>query len=145
MLFHEDVNALLDDQISGLIKHLELNPPVQREVLSSVQEIVGVIFPSEYVECVEMSNGAEGQVGNNSYLVLWRVGDIPALNAGYTVEEFAPGLLIFGSDGGNTAFAFDMRTKAMPIVEVPFIGMNLEEARMIASTFTGFLEYLYNK
>jgi hypothetical protein len=53
-------------------------------------------------------------------------------------------LLLFGSDGGGQAFAFDTRSAANPIVCVPFVGMELKEALPIASSFTGFLEELFN-
>jgi hypothetical protein len=60
------------------------------------------------------------------------------------VAEFAPGLFAFGTNGGGEAFAFDLRTSTMPIVMVPFIGMELSEARSIGTTFNGFLTALAN-
>jgi hypothetical protein len=43
----------------------------------------------------------------------------------YAIREFAEGLVIFGSDSGGTAYAFDTRYEETTIVEVPFIGMDL--------------------
>ena len=59
------------------------------------------------------------------------------------MEEFAPGLLLFGSDGSGDAFAFDMRGPGMPIVRVPFVGMDLSEVEAIAGDFVEFLQKLY--
>ncbi|WP_363928501.1 SMI1/KNR4 family protein [Thiobacillus sp. 0-1251] len=70
---------------------------------------------------------------------LWAIGELSELNRGYRVEEFAPDLLFFGSDGGDEAFAFDFRDPTMPIVEVPFIRMSLDEVRPLAATFTEML------
>ncbi|MGJ1409065.1 hypothetical protein ACR78Z_05270 [Sphingobacterium thalpophilum] len=52
----------------------------------------------------------------------------------------APEFFIFGSDGGDTAFAIERSTGA--IFEMPFIGMSKEEAVFRSKTFTDFLEEL---
>jgi len=58
------------------------------------------------------------------------------MNKSYGVNDYAPGLFLFGSDGGGEAFAFDARSDAKPIVSVPFIGMELKLARPVASNFS---------
>jgi hypothetical protein len=60
------------------------------------------------------------------------------------VNDFAKGLVLFGSDGGDKAHAFDTRTNELNIVTVPFIGMDLEEVNTCSNTFNGFLQYLLN-
>jgi hypothetical protein len=65
------------------------------------------------------------------------------MNKAYQVAEYAPGLFLFGSDGGGEAFAFDTRTEAKPIVSVPFVGMELKLARPLGSNFKAFLEELF--
>ena len=65
------------------------------------------------------------------------------MNKAYEVAEYAPGLLLFGSDGGGEAFAFDTRSATKPIVSVPFVGMELTVTRRLASNFTEFLEELF--
>jgi hypothetical protein len=39
---------------------------------------------------MRFSNGAEGTIGPNNYLVIWPVNEIKELNEGYAVGEFAP-------------------------------------------------------
>ncbi len=75
--------------------------------------------------------------------MLWRAEELVEMNKSYHVNEYAPGLLLFGSDGGGEAFGFDTRTDAKPIVSVPFVGMALNEARPVASNFNEFLEALF--
>ena len=60
------------------------------------------------------------------------------LNKEYSVEEYAPKLFIFGSDGGDTAFAIEKSTG--DIYEMPFIGMSKEEAVFKNKTFSEFIE-----
>ena len=88
------------------------------------------------------SNGGEGWVGENSYLSLWKIDEIVSLNEAYEVSEFAPGLILFGSDGGLNAYAFDSRNESN-IVEVPFIGMDLMEVKNCGRNFVEFLKYLH--
>ena len=51
-------------------------------------------------------------------------------------------LVLFGSDGGGEAYAFDIRTASLPIVMVPFIGMELQYARPVADNILEFLQKL---
>ena len=88
------------------------------------------------------SNGAEGFIGS-SYLVIWPIEQIIVLNQAYRVSEFNPGLVYFGSDGGGEAYAFDIRTKEMPIVEFPFESIHIEDAELCGKTFYEFLQNLY--
>lgn len=122
---------------------LELNPPVEENRVRKVEIELGVKFPSDYKEFISFSNGAEGSIGEN-YLILWSIDEIIELNEAYGVNDFANGLVLFGSDGGDAAFAFDTRTKESHIVTVPFIGMDLEAVKNCSKTFNGFLQYLLN-
>jgi hypothetical protein len=122
---------------------LELNPPVEENKVRKVEIELGVTFPNDYIEFISFSNGAEGSIGEN-YLILWSIDEIIELNEVYGVNDFAKGFVLFGSDGGDTAFAFDTRTKDLHIVTVPFIGMDIEEVKTCSNTFNGFFQYLLN-
>ena len=70
------------------------------------------------------------------------VEEIVELNETYRVEDFAPGLVLFGSDGGDTGYAFDRRAEPVRIVSVPLVGMTLSEAEECGSNFTEFLRHI---
>jgi hypothetical protein len=122
---------------------LELKPSIEENKVKVVETELGVTFPNDYIEFISYSNGAEGSIGEN-YLILWAIEDIIELNEAYDVNDFAGGLVLFGSDGGDTAFAFDTRKNETQIVTVPFIGMDLSEITTCSNTFNGFLQYLLN-
>jgi hypothetical protein len=96
-------------------------------------------LPAGYLEFINNSNGAEGQL-RNSYFVLWPIEEVFDLNRDYNVDEFAPGFFIIGSDGADTAFAVDK--KSGDLYEMPFIGMSRDEAILRAKDFKSLLEYL---
>jgi hypothetical protein len=90
-------------------------------------------------------NGVEGFMGENRYLLLWPVEQVPELNEAYSVTEFAPGLLLIGSDGAEMGYALATRLQPMPVKAVPFIGLSHKEAKTVAPTFEGFFDYLKAK
>ncbi|OSA97880.1 UNVERIFIED_ORG: hypothetical protein B2H98_06495 [Clostridium botulinum] len=127
-----------------LIDRFQKKSPAKKLQIDKLQELLDCELPKDYINFMLSSNGGEGWIGQNSYLMLWRLEDILELNIKYNTFELIPGLLIFGSNGGIDAYAFDTRLKAIPIVNVPFIGMNLNEVNYIGDTFEEFLENLYN-
>ena len=124
--------------------NLKKNPGASEAQVKSLHEALGMSLPQDYIAFLIFSNGAEGFVGPNSYLMLWSSSQIPELNAAYSVSEFAPELVLFGTNGGGTGYAFNKLDSSLPIVDVPLLGMSKETAACRAATFEEFLEYLYN-
>jgi len=108
------------------------NPQVSR-VLNSLEKTVGFQLPKDYAEFLRHANGGEGFVGPD-YIILWPVEDLLDLNQAYQVGDYAPGLFLFGSNGGGEALAFDLRVETTPVVSVPFVGMELN----LVQTVPGF-------
>ncbi|HYK74264.1 MAG TPA: SMI1/KNR4 family protein, partial [Pseudoneobacillus sp.] len=102
-------------------------------------------FPEDYIEFMLSSNGGEGQI-NERYLRLWEMESIVEANGveGYSIEEFAPGLVVIGSDGGGTAFGYDFRSETPKLVEVDFIGLNIDTPFYSTEKFFDFIQYLHN-
>jgi len=118
------------------------NPSANIAEIERFEEEAGFKPPNDYAAFLQRSNGGEGFIGQNAYVILWPLDELTEMNKAYEVTEYAPGLFIFGSDGGGEAFAFDIRTPAKQIVMVPFIGMELSMADVLAPNFDGFLEAL---
>ena len=64
------------------------------------------------------------------------------LNESWAVQEFAPELIIFGSDGGGTAYAFDTRTKTYAQSRSAIHWDESGEARKCGDSFNDFLMFL---
>src|SRR5262245_13535397 len=77
-------------------------------------------LPHDYIELLHIMDGGEGFVGS-TYVRFYPSNKLALLNKAYAVEEFAPGLVIFGSNGGGEAFAFDNRQEQQLVVQIPFI------------------------
>jgi hypothetical protein len=115
--------------------------PVGTTDIDRVLKALSVRPPEDYVEFMSQSGGAEGFI-DESYLILWPVEQLEELNTAYHVTEFAPGLVLFGSDGADTAYGFDTRSGRSTIVAVPFIGMSLDQVEVRGHTFLEFLQSL---
>lgn len=96
--------------------------------------------PPDYLQAFARYQGGAGEAGT-AYLDLWEPEEVLEANEDYQVAEFAPGFTVFGSDGGDTAYAFE-RTSGF-IHEFPFIGMTMDEpATFRSQSFEGFLTWL---
>jgi cell wall assembly regulator SMI1 len=133
--------AILTKRRNELLIEFNGNPHADVEAIEQFEAASKLHLPRDYAEFLMAMNGGEGSVGN-AYLVLWRVEELVAMNQAYQSAKYAPGLLLFGTDGGGEAFAFDMRSDSMPIVSVPFVGMGLESTLPMATNFDDFLEKL---
>jgi SMI1 / KNR4 family (SUKH-1) len=125
-----------------LLRAFHKNPPATADEIEIAEHKLALKLPEDYRQFLIFANGGEGFIGPNSYLMLWQIGELFRSNREYEVYEYAPGLLLFGSNGGGEGFAFDMRGIAKAVVAVPFIGMSLEDVKPLAATFEGFLEHL---
>src|SRR5262249_38342415 len=116
------------------------SPAAQPTVIAELVKHALVPLPAEYLDFLTESNGGEGELGRQpGWFVLWRAEDVIEFNQGYEVASNIPGHVGFGSSGGGELFAFDTRAgQPYPIVTVPFIPMNLAEARPVAASFSEF-------
>ncbi|WP_053059952.1 MULTISPECIES: SMI1/KNR4 family protein [Burkholderia cepacia complex] len=114
------------------------NEGASNQAVSDLIALIEIPLPDDYLTFLREHNGGEGFI-DNEYLMLWRAEDIVTFNEEYEVAEYAPGLLLFGSNGGGEAYAFDTRVSPMQIVEVPFIGMDLADVIPIAGSLTTLL------
>jgi hypothetical protein len=85
-----------------------------------------------------LTNGGVGFIGH-WYRHLWPVGELLGSNRDYQVEVNAPGIFLFGSDGGGEGLGFDRRTSDFGVVMIPFIPMDAAECRPVARSFFDFL------
>jgi len=125
----------------AILEEFEQNSGASGALVEQFSSIFGFEPPPGYLEFMRHSNGGEGFVGSR-YLMLWPLEELRDKNDGYEVKRYAPGLFLFGSNGGGEGYAFDLRQAQPTIVSVPFVGMALEEVRPSGSTFEGFLDGL---
>ena len=132
------INPPKDVSLTRFVGH----PPANREEIDRVQQQLSLHLPESYIEFMLARNGGEGFIGE-SYLALWRMEDLIAMNSAYHATEFAPKLFLFGSNGGDEAFGFDTHPESRAIVSIPFIPMDILDAKVVAPDFEAFLSTLF--
>jgi hypothetical protein len=114
---------------------IDRNPAPSEQEVGEFLGQIDFTLSKGFIEFFRESNGADIST-DESYTLLWALTDMIQLNKDYSVEEYAPEFFIFGSDGGDTAYAIEKSTSY--IYEMPFIGMSKEEAVLKNKTFTEF-------
>jgi SMI1 / KNR4 family (SUKH-1) len=127
----------------GLIGGLKLRPGATDDEIVRCTRELEVKLPADFMDFLKTANGATGFIRKGrAYVDLWSTDTMIESNRGYQVAKFAPGLLLFGSDGGGEAFGFDMRSVPWSVVVVPFVGMFWDDAVVNGTSFSDFLERL---
>ena len=132
-------HAAMDLLDKTLFPAFTVNPPVNADAIQQFESESGMRLRDDYAAFLMQSNGGQGFIGKG-YTNLWRLEEIFEKNKSYKVTDFASGLLLFGSDGGGEAFAFDYTSEQRRIVSVPFVPLDMKEARTLALTFGSFIE-----
>lgn len=110
----------------------QLNGPAEIPAVDGLSTHVGVALPESYIEFLKTHDGGEGFIGD-SYIIFWKAEELVEFNREYEVETYAPGIFLFASNGGGEGYGFDTLDAAMPVVRIPFIGMNRQYAISVAS------------
>ncbi|ESY25574.1 MULTISPECIES: SMI1/KNR4 family protein [unclassified Mesorhizobium] len=117
------------------------DPPAQAAVVDGLPASLGVTLPKDYADFVREHNGGEGFIGD-SYIIFFKAEELVDFNREYEVEKYAPGILLFASNGGGEAYGFDTHDVEMPIVRIPFIFMERQSAETIARDLAGLFAAL---
>ncbi len=128
----------MDESLFSIMSTMKLTEGANEKEISNLLLSINFDPPSEYIQFLKYSNGAKGMLGKN-FLVIWRANEVLSINKRYEVELFAPGLFLFGTDGGNEGYGFDHRAKDITIVKIPFIGLGWNDAIIICRNFIEFM------
>ena len=100
-------------------------------------------LPSEYLRFLVYSNGGEGPLGLPPYYFQIDPADEAALALeDRRHEEFFPGFVIIGSNGGGEYVGLDVRgSSPWPVVALDMTNIDLDESVLvIASSFAAFID-----
>jgi hypothetical protein len=91
-------------------------------------------LPYQYEQYMMAHGTLEGFTSDGEmYVSLWELSDISVCNSDIQIQEYAPGFLAFGGDGGGEILAFDV---SGAVYKLPLIGMEPGVAIKLAGSFT---------
>ena len=123
------------------------NAPAEPDSLNLLRVAAGVELPDDYLRFLAFSDGGEGPLGvDPGYIVIDPVNDVVAHKKNRTFEEFFPGFLVFGGNGGGELLAFDIRSSGpWPVVMIAMTNIDLSESVVrIAADFSELLKSIGN-
>jgi hypothetical protein len=133
------------NRAATLLKDWKPNPGASKDVIKEVQSQLGILFPTDYVELMQWSNGGEGWIGQ-SYLYLLPIDELALENESLEAAKFAPGVVFFGGDGGGMKYGFDTNYVPLATVEVDAVSIGISEDTIIhRMSFTDFLRLLHKR
>ena len=95
-------------------------------------------LPDEYVRYCAGDGPKEGGLSvEPGWFQLWAPAELEQLNCDYHVQEFVPGFLGFGSNGGGELLAFDSHGR---VFMIPFVPMSAEDAKLVAGSWAEFAD-----
>lgn len=130
----------MDKEIGILTENITKNAPLEEARFLEISQSINCRFPSDYIDFMKQYNGGEGVISDGWYVRFWPLEELQEANEDYIVSEFAPKLLLIGSDGGDTAFG--IKRQEGVFVEVPFIGLSDDNAIERGVDFKQFLSFL---
>lgn len=131
----------MTSEFSNLFSHFITNPGAEEQAILSACLALKIKPHADFLKVLQFTNGGEGFI-RHSYFHLYSLDEMLSLNQAYQVSTFAPGLIIFGSNGGGDAFGFDTRHDPMQIVQISFIPMDFKYAELLGGNFMEFLHTL---
>ena len=124
--------------ITWFPEEFQLNPPATADEIAAAEDALDMAIPASYREFLTNASGGEGPIGEESYVILWPASELAEHNRGYKVDpEYAPDLLLIGTDGGNEVFA--IRAGDGSFVSAPLIGMSPDAVDSRGATLQEFL------
>jgi len=131
-------------QVSDILKRAWCaNPGASQAELDELRGAVAVSLPESYLELLSLSNGGEGPLAAQPYLlILDEVAEVLATLRSGRVEEFFAGFVIIGSNGGGEYVALDTRgAEPWPVVALDMCNSDLVSSVLpIAPNFDVFAE-----
>jgi len=132
--------------INELLSKVTKKSAPGKEEIAALMNKVDFKIDQDYLDFIEAHDGAEGFVGDSSYIILWTVKDLISLNPYYgeSIDNgYSKSLFLFGTNGGDTAYG--IRKSDGVFIEAPFIGMSTETLIELGRNFMEFLSFLSNQ
>ena len=118
---------------------------VSDETITKIESEVEFKFPKSYLEVMKQFNGGEGNIGNNSWLLLFPLEILKEVNEDYeTLMTDIPDYFLFGKDAADTGYAFHKSNKTIHSFGL-MSDFKTDPIEFCGNSFAEFVEYLYSQ
>ncbi|WP_294272271.1 SMI1/KNR4 family protein [uncultured Chryseobacterium sp.] len=93
-------------------------------------------FPEDYLSYI--NNLKENEINSESgYIELFSLDELDEINQEYETDELVPNFIAIGTNGGGVGVFINKTNNA--IYSIPFVGMQEEDAVLLAKSFSEFI------
>lgn len=120
-------------------------PGASASAVQQLKQALAVELPEAYFDLLSYSNGGEGPLPRHPLRCCLDPAEVVTTNwRKKAFEQFFPGFVVFGGNGGGELLAFDIRDcEPWAVMTIDMTDINLEESVVpVATTFTDFLDML---
>jgi SMI1 / KNR4 family (SUKH-1) len=110
--------------------------PIELEEISSRFRIS---LPQDYVKFMLQTDGAEGFLGDQAYLMLYKARDILLINDSGNQQLPMPWMIRIGSNGGGRLYCLNSRANPVRIVAIDDICFDSEPIIDLGTSFQEFI------
>ncbi len=123
------------------------NPPTTEQDITALVSSIPIPLPFEYLDLLRLSDGGEAQLcGFPNYVRIWSARLAIDYNQGYEVQQWLPGFVGIGDNGGGEMVGFDTRFgQPYRVCTIPFVPMEWDCLSLDATNFSIFIQRLLVK
>jgi|GEM_PF-3792732 len=125
-----------------ILRSLHTRGGANARSLRDAERRLGRELPQDYKSVLLESDGFEGFLGVDCYVTFWSASDLASLNDSYSVWELAPGVVLLGTNGGDTGFGYQRAGEHFEYVSVPLVGMEPGAVAVLGGSFAELLANL---
>lgn len=134
----------MEENLNTYLSEVELTEAPSELLIKEFVHSVDFKLPSDYLDFISKSNGAEGPVGQNSYLILLSIEELMNDYKVYQTDLFFPDYFVFGQDAADTAYVIEKKTSHIHAIGF-LANSETDPPEFCGTNFLEFLRYLYNR
>ncbi len=122
-------------------QYLNGDAPASSTEIGNEENLLNVRFPSGYLEIIKYGDELEGKIGE-TYFSFWPVTQLSKLNKEFKVDYYlSENIIVFATNGGGKAFAFDYRSTPPKIVLTSLGDLDIKELKLISKSIDDLFDF----
>ena len=134
----------LKTEVENMLSRFEKETPLSEGEFEAVTKSFDFTIPETYLNVMKVSNGGEGEIGDESWLVLFPINELQQVNDNYRLlMTDIPDYFLIGKDAADTGYAFHKTYGTFHSFGL-MSNFKTDSIEFLGKDFVAFLEYLYN-
>lgn len=135
----------MNDNLNRFLEKFQINNDGTKESIDKLQREIDFELPLDYLQFMNHTNGGEGEIGENSWLLLYRANELVEVNKDYKVlMDQIPDYFLIGKDAADTGYAVHKKNSKFHAFGL-MSDFDKDSIENCGNSFLDFLKYLFEK